>query len=277
MSRAVVRPAEPSGRTRLWDVRSPVKVQLLGSSVGDGAPLQYTTSFVVDDIVAFDAGSLGLTTPLELQRRVAHVFLSHSHIDHIGSLPLFIENAWQPGPDCPTVYGNDAVLDCLREDIFNDRVWPDMLRISTDDEQFLRLERLESGRPVRAGHLTITPVAVHHIVPTLAFVVDDGRAAVAFISDTGPTDAIWEVANGMPHLKGVFLEASFPNAMEWLAQQAAHLTPALFLHEYRKLRHSVPVYAIHIKAAFHEQMLGELEALGLPNVQIATPQRIYEF
>ena len=61
-----------------------VNVKLIGSSVGDGPPQQFLTSFLVNDSMAIDAGSLGLLTPIEAQRQVRNVFITHSHIDHIG-------------------------------------------------------------------------------------------------------------------------------------------------------------------------------------------------
>lgn len=252
-----------------------MKVKLLGSST-DGARLQYAMSYVVDDAVAIDAGCLGFA-PIDAQRRVEHVFLSHTHLDHIGSLPLFVENVYRPGPQCPTIYGSESVLQCLRQDVFNDRVWPDMIHMSDQGEPFLRLEHIESGKQIRTAGLMITPIAVDHIVPTLGFIVEDDDAAVAFVSDTGPTEAIWTAANNTPNLKAVFLEASFPNSMEWLAIQAAHLTPAMFLDEYRKLNREVPVIVIHIKAAFRDIVLHELNGLNIPQLEIGAPDTPYVF
>src|SRR5579871_2430325 len=98
---------------------------------------------------------------------------------------MLLDNVYQGGGDCVTVHGSDAVLDCLRRDVFNDRLWPDFIRLSAERPPFLRLERLEPGRPVDLDGLRITPVAVDHVVPTLGFVVEDGSAAVVFPSDTG--------------------------------------------------------------------------------------------
>ena len=69
--------------------KCPVKIQLVGSAVGRSATAQqFAMTYIVDDVVAIDAGCLGLLWPLDRQRRVEHVFLSHSHMDHVASLPL---------------------------------------------------------------------------------------------------------------------------------------------------------------------------------------------
>ena len=119
--------------------------------------------------------------------------------------------------------------------MFNGRVWPDFIGMSEHGPPFVKLELLEPERPVQAAGLRITPLAVDHVVPTLGFLVESNGVMVAIPSDTGPTDAIWREAGASPHLKAVFLEASFPNAMSELASISGHLTPATFAAEARKL------------------------------------------
>ena len=255
-----------------------MKIQLVGSAVGRIASAQqFAMTYVIDGVVAIDAGCLGLLWPLDQQRRVEHVFLSHSHMDHVASLPLYVENVYQYGPACPTIYANPETLSSLQSDLFNDRVWPDMIRLATEETPFMNFVPLEAERSVSVGPLTITPVPLDHIVPTLGFLVDDGTTAVAFVSDTAPTQRIWELANATPHLKAVFLEACFPNRMEWLAEKSAHLTTRLFADEYRKLNQPLPVIVVHIKAAFREEILNELAELNLPQMRIGSPEGVYEF
>jgi ribonuclease BN (tRNA processing enzyme) len=255
-----------------------VKITLLPSALGedDDCSLQYLTSFLIDDALAIDAGCLGFfRTPRE-QARIKHVLLSHSHMDHIASLPLFLENTYGE-PSVVTVHGSEWVLNCLQGDLFNDRIWPDFIRLSREDAAFLKTAVLTPLVPVQLDGLTITPVPVDHVVPTLGFLVEDATTAVAISADTGPTEEIWRRANVLPNLKAVFLEATFPNAMAGLAAQAKHHTPRSFGEEMRKLRLPIPVFAYHIKAHFREQVVKELHELGLPNLMIAQAERPYLF
>lgn len=257
-----------------------MKVTLVPSSVSlmsGGEQLQHTTSYVLNETVAIDAGSLGFYGSAYEQARIKHILISHTHIDHIASLPIFVENAYEGKPDCVTVHGSAVVLDCLRQDLFNDRVWPDFISMSTPEAPFLKLETLEPYKTVELEGLHITPVPVNHVVPTLGFVVEQKESAVVITSDTGPTDEIWARANATPHLKAVFLEAAFPNDMAWLANLSKHMTPALFAREIQKLARPVAVIAVHIKARFHDQILAELKALGLPNVEISRFGQPYLF
>lgn len=238
---------------------------------------QFLTSYLINGTVAVDAGSLGLMGGPADQARVKHVFLTHTHLDHLATLPLFLDNAYTGTADCVTVHGTAPVLDCLRRDLFNDRLWPDFVRLSEGLPPYLRLHEIRPGIPVEAAGLRVTPVEVNHLVPTVGYVVDDGKAAIAVPSDTGPTEEIWRVAARAPNLSAVFLEATFPDAMAWLADVSRHLTPALLAAEVRKLGRDVRWLAVHLHPRFHEQVASELAALGLAGLEIADPGRPYIF
>ena len=252
-----------------------MRIQYGESSSVPGTSRYFTTTFLVNDHLAIDAGCLGFMPP-ETQSRVRNVFLSHSHIDHIGSLPLFLETVWDSERDCPTVHANEPTLDCLQTDLFNGRVWPDILRPDGSGAAMARLRPIADGESVVVDELKVTAIAVDHTVPTLAYLVEDATAAVIFAGDSGPTERLWQVANGTPNLRAVFLEAAFPNSMQWLADVSRHLTPATFRDEILKLENSVAILAVHVKARFHQQTVGELLSLGLP-VEIASPNAIYAF
>jgi ribonuclease BN (tRNA processing enzyme) len=250
-----------------------MKVMLLPSAPGAG-PLQYLTTLLVNDAVAIDAGCLGLYgTPAE-QNRVKNVFLTHAHIDHVGSLPIFLENVSDDSDECPTVHAPQAVLDVIRTDLLNDRLFPDFVRLSDDGPHLILLEPLTPGVPVTVAGLTVTAREVDHVVPTVGYLVDDGTSAFVFVTDTAPTEAIWALANGCPRLKAVFLEVTFPEEQAALAGIAKHLTPRQFAVEVRKVRSPVPVYAVHLKARCREQLIGEINALGLPRVTVLEPGKI---
>lgn len=256
-----------------------MKVHIVPSSVGESSRHQILATYLINDTVAIDAGVLGLLSPLEAQRRVRHVFLSHSHLDHLATLPIFIDNVYVHGPTCPSVWGSPHVLETLQSDLFNDRLWPDMIRLSGEESPFLKLETIFSEQPIEVEGLRITPIDLNHVVPTFGFLVEElaTEAAVLFVSDTGPTERVWEIANQTPRLKGLFLEASFPNSMRWLADKAAHLTPELFRDELTKLKCPVPVHVIHIKLAFESQILDELRALQLPHLLVVEPGTTLKF
>ena len=134
---------------------------------------QYSSSMLINDTVALDAGCLGFHGEPSEQTCVRHILLTHSHIDHIASLPIFVENAYEGKQDCVTECVSEFVLDCLRRDIFNDRVWPDFLQLSATNPPFLKLAVLHPNQIVELEGLRITPVPVHHTVPTMGFIMED--------------------------------------------------------------------------------------------------------
>jgi ribonuclease BN (tRNA processing enzyme) len=253
-----------------------MRVTLIPSSVS-GEALQFLTSFLINDTLAIDAGSLGLyLTPRE-QGQVKHILISHSHLDHLASLPIFLDTVYDGSGDCVTIHASGFVLDVLRKDMFSNRLYPDFIHISTIRPPYLKLSELKAGQPVELEGLHITPVEVNHAVPTLGFVIRDAAATVVIPSDTGPTEEIWQVASRAPNLKAVFLEMVFPEAMGWLADIAKHLTPSLFAREMQKVPAGVQFLAVHIHPRHRQQVIREMEALGLAHVEPCQAGVVYEF
>lgn len=256
-----------------------MKITLVPSSfvAAGGKSCQYLTSFVINDNVAIDAGSLGFYRgPLE-QAAIRHIFMTHSHIDHMASLPIFLDNVADINETPVTLHASETVQQSLRLDFFNNRLWPNFLEMTLHNKPFVNLATLRSGEPVTVEGLCITPVAVHHVVPTLGFIIEDETAAIVIPSDTGATEEIWERAKQTPNLKAVFLEVTFPDSLARLADISAHLTPTGFVRERQKLALPVPFFAVHLKARFRAQVTRELLAHKLPGVEIAQFDKTYEF
>jgi ribonuclease BN (tRNA processing enzyme) len=238
---------------------------------------QFLTSFVINRTLAIDAGCLGLYGSVADQAAVRHVLVTHSHIDHVASLPVFVNQVYDGSGDCVTIHGSAAVLDSLRRDLFNGRVWPDFFHLSTQMPAYLKTCELADGRAVELEGLRVTPIGVNHVVPTMGFLVQDGRSSVLFSSDTGPTERIWEVASAVPDLKAVFLEVTFPDAMAGLADVSKHLTPATFGREAAKLRRPAAFVAVHVHPRYRNKVTRELKALRLPGLEMGRFGVPYEF
>lgn len=256
-----------------------MRVELLNSSTPP-SDAQFLVTFLVNDEVAVDAGALGLLADLRRQQRVRHVFITHEHLDHIATLPIFLENVYEPGPDCVEVLASQEALDFLHGDMFNGRVWPDFMELSRPDDAFMSTTAIEPMRPIVRAGLTITPVPMSHGVDTLGLVVDDGRTAVAFPSDTGPTQQIWQHLATIDRLKAVFLEVSFPQSHAALAALTGHLSPSTFAAEIAKLperlARGVRFIVVHRKARYAAEIARDLAALGLANVELIKPGHTYD-
>lgn len=243
-------------------------------AVRPDAPAQAQSTFIVDDVLAIDAGCL-LQLPLDAQRRVRHVLLSHAHMDHIGTLPMFLDNVYELGPDCPSVYASGYSIDVLQRHILNDRVWPDFVRLGGRESPFVRFVPLEPEQPVLVEGIQVTAVELSHTIPTYGFVLERNGRRLAVVSDTGPTERIWYLLRQSPP-DLLLLDLSFPNSMEELANRSGHLCPRSFADELAKLGRAVRTLAIHIKPAFYEAVAQEVLALGLPHVSIARLGQTYD-
>jgi len=255
-----------------------LKIELISSAVGSGElSSQFLTSIRVNDSVCLDAGSIGFHAEISVQKQIRHVFISHSHIDHTASLPILLDNVFGAHPEGVAIYASAEVELALREDMFNDRTWPDFFRISDESpKQLLTFHRLLPNSPVQVEGLKITPISVDHVVPTFAFIIDDGITAAVVATDTGPCESLWPHANAIPHLNAVFLEASFPEELSWLAGTTKHLTPTLFSKEIKKLTGDPQIFALHLKATHRREIIAQLDKAGVDQIIIMEPDKIYE-
>jgi ribonuclease BN (tRNA processing enzyme) len=125
--------------------------------------------------------------------------------------------------------------------------------------------------------LSVTPIPVNHVVPTMGLIVSEGDASVIFTSDTYVTDRIWQAAREIEGLKAVFVDVSFPNEMEELAAASKHFTPKSLAADLKKLNRDVEIYAVHIKPSNREQVISQLGQLTNPAVHVAQIGLVYEW
>ena len=238
-----------------------MELRILGCSGGE-ADGERLTGLLINQEVAIDAGSLTGALTVEEQKRIRHVFLSHSHLDHICTLPFFTKNIFGHTTEPVEIHALPETLDVLRRHLFNDELWPDFSVIPNPNDPTIRYTEVEPERGYTVCGVTFTPIRVNHLVPCVGYVVSDGKDAFIFTSDTCTTERIWEVANATPNLRLVITEASFPNAQDWLAEASKHLTPAMLGSELRKLKVDVPVAIYHLTPGDKPIMLPELRAIG---------------
>ncbi|HEY8505583.1 MAG TPA: hypothetical protein VIL46_13445, partial [Gemmataceae bacterium] len=156
-------------------------------------------------------------------------------------------------------------------------LYPGAERLVALSPPFVQFEVLEPGRPVTLEGVRVTPLEIDHTIPTFAFRLESERAGVVVVTDTGPTGLIREIAGETPRLKAVFLEASFPDELAWLAEASKHLTAGQFLEQARRFPAGVAALAIHLKPRFAERVAAEIEAAGLGHVRVAVPGHEYRF
>ena len=121
-----------------------MKIRVLGCS-GAIARDCRTTSFLVGDDVLIDAGTGVGDLTLEEMEHIDHVFLTHSHLDHIAALPLMLDAIGARRTAPMHVHALPATIAALQAHIFNDVIWPDFTRIPAPDAPFVRFVPFATG------------------------------------------------------------------------------------------------------------------------------------
>jgi len=241
-----------------------MKWRVLGS-FGGSSPTCRMTSFLINDELALDAGSITQALTIEEQRAIRRVVLTHSHLDHTASIPFLIENTFGEPQQTMEILATPQVMHTLKNHLFNNDTWPDFTRIPNDMLPALRITEVTPRQAFEINGLRLTAIPVRHTVPTHGYLVEDAGGTVLFTSDTGPTREVWEVANRTANLVAVIVELSFPNRMQRVAELSLHLTPAMLAEELAKLQRDVPVYLYHLKPPYIDELRAELAATSFPH------------
>jgi cAMP phosphodiesterase len=258
-----------------------VRIQLLPSSFdGKGRATldQRLTCFLIDECVAVDAGSIAIALTAEQREQVRDIIVTHPHMDHIASLPIFIDDLYATLKEPMRVHATSEVIELLERDVFNWNVYPKFSGLNNDYGPVMKYVPIPLGEEFQVAHLTVIAVPVNHIVPTIGLIVSDKKSIVAFSSDTAETDEFWKVVNRVKGLNALLIEASFPNKMARLAEVSRHFTPASLQTELKKLNHNgLDIMAVHIKPAYRETIIQELNALNIANLEVMEPGRTYSW
>ena len=223
-----------------------VKVRVLGCSGGIGGKLR-TTSMLVDSDILIDAGTGVGDLALEQLAKIDHIFVSHSHLDHVTSIPFLVDTVCWMRRTPIAVYGIKEVLDILRAHLFNWKIWPDFTQIPDGDNPFMVYREIRVGEAVELHGRRITAIPANHTVPAVGYVLENGRGALIFSGDTSPNPALWKVVNATPNLKYLIIETAFSNKERDIAIASKHLCPAMLAEELEQMRASPEVFITHLK------------------------------
>lgn len=258
-----------------------MKFQLLPSTFdenGAASARQHLTCFVVDDLVAFDAGSLAMSVSGKQREQIRDIVLTHAHLDHIAGLPLFIDDLFAKLSEPIRVHASREAIEVLERDVFNWSVYPRFSELSNENGTVMEYRPFDVNSEFSVRHLRIRAINVNHNVPTAGFIVSDGAAKFALTGDTAEMDEFWAVVNKEQDLSAILVECAFPNDLSELAEISHHLTPSTLAVELAKFKNSAcPVYVINLKPMYREQVIEGIRELNLPNVQILEVGKVYEW
>lgn len=239
-------------------------IEFLGTG-GTRTPSQGTTCLRVSEHCVIDAGNL-INTFGDDVFTVEHIFLTHSHLDHIIDIPFLADLFVTQKSISLKIYGLSATLDDLRQFIFNHRVWPNFEEINLigHSDKTIELIPLELEIPYAVDDIVLTPFKTNHTEGSCGYIIGKEGSAILFTADTYRCERIWELLDERPNIHTLITELSFPSAFDKLAFDSKHLTPALLADELKKCkRNDFTLYVMHLKVLFIKTVIEEINALQL--------------
>jgi len=233
-----------------------MKLRVLGCSGGIG-DARRTTSLALDQDILIDAGSGVGNLSLVEMAEIHHIFITHSHLDHIAFIPLLLDSIFDAITTPIIVYGQAETLAALRTHIFNNVIWPDFSVLPTIDKPVFRYQEMSVGEVIELNGRRISMLPVQHTVPAVGYYVESDSGAFAFSGDTSVNDCLWRALNDRQYLDFIIIEAAFEDKDEQLGKLAKHYTPQVLAKDLKKLHHHPKVYITHNKPGAEEKIAAE--------------------
>ncbi len=244
-----------------------MKIEVLGcygNSIGDFK----TTSFLIDDSVLLDAGTVTGVLNDERINKIKNIIITHTHLDHIKDLVFLVDELVMMGTYKIELISVKQVLDIISNNLFNNLLWPDFTVIPSYDNAIIKPREIMLNEYTQINDIIIRPILMTHTVYCVGYVIKKGEKGFMFTSDTGPTKTFWEQAQEEKGIDFIIADVSFPNRMEELARISGHMTLNILIeHLERYGIENKSIFITHIKPIFLEEIIHELSQLGRPNIR----------
>ena len=239
-----------------------MKIEILGC-YGNHVDNYRTTSFLLNDSILLDAGTITEVLGDEQLKRIKHVVISHTHIDHLKDLFSFVDELVMMGKYSIEVISVKQIIEIISQNLFNNLIWPDFTVIPSENNAVIKFCEIDLEKATSRDGISIKPVLMTHTVYTVGFVVKEGKRGFMFTADTGPTERFWKVAKEEKGIEFIIADVSFPNRLDRLAKISGHMTLSMLIEHIDRFGLSnMPIYITHIKPIFKDEILKELSASG---------------
>ena len=235
-----------------------MELKVLGCSGGVGGQLRTTTLLLNDDVL-IDAGTGLGDLNLQAMSCIRHIFLTHSHLDHITSIPFLVDTMFDTIKEPIIIHGLAATIDALKKHIFNNIIWPDFSQLPNADNPVMQYQVMQPGEVVELDKLKIEMIKVNHIVAGVGYRVESETGSFAFSGDTTTNDTFWAALNKHEKLDLLLVESAFTNKDIDLCHLSGHYCAELLGPDLAKLNHNPAVYISHNKPGAEHQIFTECQ------------------
>ena len=208
-----------------------------------------------------DAGTgVGDLTLAELSQ-IDHIFITHSHLDHVASIPFLVDTVGGMRTKPLTVYATAPTIEILQQPPVQ---LGDLARISPRSRRpeapFLRYQEIELGDAVDARRAQDHAASgAPHGAGGRATTSTAARRAWCSPATPGRTTRCGSIVNRIANLKFLIIETAFSNKERQLAEISRHLCPTMLAEELAKLERNAEIYITHLKPGEIEPTMLEIE------------------
>ncbi len=213
--------------------------------------------------ILVDGGNI-ITSLKKESRFIEHIFLTHSHLDHIADIPYLFDLNFELLKRPIKIYALPQTISHLKENIFNNKIWPNFSKIKllNSDEFALKYIEIELDKTYEFKDVSLTPIEVNHTVDTCGYIIKKNDFTTLFVPDSCICENIINNIN-QKDITSLIIDCSYPQRLETLAKQSGHFSTNLLKNELEKVKKNIDVYLVHLKSNHKEEIEKEVEELEI--------------
>lgn len=191
-----------------------MQLKMLGTGGYHPNEIRHTPCFLLPEPgIAFDAGTAAFRLPVAVERKDLHLFLTHPHWDHIIGLTYLLVPMLLGQLEKVTIYCNQHTYAAVRTHLFAEPTFAHMPGF-----EFRFLEDYPGEVEIENCLVRWMPL-VSHPGGSVAFVVETGQQAMAYVTDTYMDNSYTDFVAGVDIL---IHECYFPDDMQDWAEKTGH-------------------------------------------------------
>jgi len=248
-----------------------LKIKFLGTHNAESKETNLAC-FLIDDILAVDAGSLASELTFAEQEKVKAILLSHGHYDHIRELPAF---AFNNSSRVTKVFGLRDTIQIFSSHLADGLIYPEFV----NENSYLAKSILEmcEVEPLQAFDIygyRVLPVPVQHPIAAVGFEITKSGKSIFYTGDTGSgLAAIWQHVS--PQL--IIADLTLPDRLRDVAKESGHLCAEMLkveLVEFQRIKGYLPkVSLVHMSPQYEAEIAQDVKKIAteLPlSISLAT-------